>query len=167
MRSVRSVLFVAAIAGLLTLVGCASDSKDSAPTVPESAEVTTTVADTTTTAAPEGTTTRPTAVDGVPIKSKITVTVDGEDTVFSPDKVSCSGDVGDIRRAVGKTNDQAPLIEVTWEDFTLVKLDEQSAPYKANSPPGVTLGRDSVSFKRVFLDGAEVNGSMVCTDWEQ
>ncbi|MEO6880540.1 MAG: hypothetical protein ABI181_06245 [Mycobacteriaceae bacterium] len=79
-------------------------------------------------------------------------------------EVYCSGAPGPIRRAVGKTNNRPPLVEVNGQEFLLVKTGS-SEPLKAPRPQGVSLTEDAVVFDQVsFVNGPGVlNGTMRCT----
>lgn len=101
-----------------------------------------------------------------PTESEITVTVGGTDTVITPDQVYCSGEKGKLRHIIGKTNNQPPLVEATPGEFAMVKLDQKSAPYKAEKPAGITFGDKSATFDATVLGDATVNGSLVCSVWE-
>ncbi len=171
---------------MLTLMGCSSDNDGAATTTTAAADVTTTEAPAETTM-PESETTVTGATDtgpndtamglgdttpvtvgptAEPTTSKITVTVDGTDTVINPDKVYCSGTEGNIRHIIGKTKDQPPLVEATRGEFAMVKTEKQGAPYKAENPTGITFGDKSATFDDVTMGSATVSGDLVCTDWE-
>ena len=187
MHRTKSALSIFAVAGLLTLMGCSSDSDDAATTTTAPAADVTTTEATAETTMPEpettvsgGTDTGPndTAMgpgDTTPVtvgpsveptRSRITVTVDGTGTDINPDKVYCSGEEGNIRHIIGKTNDQPPLVEATPGEFAMVKTQEQGAPYKAENTTGITFGDTSATFDNVTMGAATVSGDLVCTDWE-
>lgn len=101
-----------------------------------------------------------------PTSSKLTLSVAGKKQTLSPTDVYCQGKSGSIRRAVAKTNNRPPLVEVEGERFLLVKTG-RGKPFKINSPKGVSIGKDSVSFDGVKLSGgATLDGAITCTAWE-
>src|SRR5699024_5065936 len=61
--------------------------------------------------------------------STLTITLDGEDTTFTPEIVRCNGQPGTIRNAVmTMPDDELPLVKVTPGEFAMVKLDQRGAP---------------------------------------
>ncbi len=101
-----------------------------------------------------------------PESSSVTVVLDGSSTVVEPTDVYCSGAPGSIEHLIGKTNNQLPLIEVSGSHFAMVKLDQRGAPERTENPQGITVGEDWVTFTDATVGGATLDGSMVCTDWE-
>ena len=170
---------------MLTLMGCSSDSDGAVTTTTAAADVPTTEAPAATTLPESETTvagdtdtgpndtamgpgdTTPVTVfdESTPTTSKITATVDGTDTVINPDKVHCSGTEGNIRHIIAKTNNQPPLVEAT-PDFAWIKLDRSRVTYRSEEPTGMTFDDTSVTFLDVTMGDAVVNGTLVCTDWE-
>jgi len=105
--------------------------------------------------------------DDAPESSKVTVSIDGQEKVVEPTDVYCSGSPGNIEHIIGKVNNQIPLIKVAGNsEFAMVKLQQQGPPEKANNPSNITFGQESVTFKGTELGSATLNGSMVCTQWE-
>lgn len=97
--------------------------------------------------------------------SRLTLTVNGEKTALEPTDVYCSGNPGNIHHIIGKTNNGLPLIEADGEHFAMVKTGHRR-PYKAESPSGVDYGKDRVTFSGTSLGQATLDGTMVCTEWE-
>ena len=95
----------------------------------------------------------------------LVVTVDGEETAIDPTAVYCSGSEGNIHHIIGKTDNGPPLVKAEGTHFAMVKTGHQR-PYKAQSPDGVEYHKDRVTFTDTELDSATLNGTMVCTDWE-
>jgi len=105
--------------------------------------------------------------DDAPESSKVTVSIDGQEKVVEPTDVYCSGSPGNIEHIIGKVNNQIPLIKVAGNsEFAMVKLQQQGPPEKANNPSNITFGQEWVTFKDTELGSATLNGSMVCTQWE-
>lgn len=154
---------------MLTLVACSSDSEPETTQTPGATPETTTT-DATTTEEADATAMESTDSDLAPVEettvSEITVTVGGADTVITPHQVYCSGEEGGIRHIIGKTNNQPPLIEATPDEFAMVKLTQEGAPYKAEKPEGITFSDTSASFDGTVLGDATVDGTLVCTVWE-
>ena len=176
MNRTPSALSVLAVTGLLALTGCSSDSDGSATTTAPD-----TIVEVSTTGAPE-TTVRPerttitaariedsTPVTVGPIEgpdtSQIVVSISATSSVITPDAVNCSGEKGNIRHIIAKTNNQPPLVEAT-PDFVWIKLDRSRATYRSEDPIGMTFDDTSVTFLDVTMGDAVVNGTLVCTDWE-
>lgn len=96
----------------------------------------------------------------------MTLTVGGKEQRLKPTDVYCQGKTGNIRRAVAKTNNRPPLVEVEGGRFLLVKTG-RGEPYKTESPSGVSFGTESVTFEQVKLSGgATLEGTIECTTWE-
>lgn len=96
--------------------------------------------------------------------SGLTLTVGDKSQELTLTEVFCSGPPGSIRRAVGKTNNRPPIVEVDGQEFLLVKTSRVE-PLKAPRPAGVSFTNDAVVFDQVsFVNGAGVlNGTMRCT----
>ena len=101
-----------------------------------------------------------------PESSSVTVDLGGDTTVVEPTDVYCSGEPGDIEHIIGKTDNQLPLIEVSGSHFAMVKLDQRGAPEKTQDPQDISYGEDWVTFTDATVGSATLDGSMVCTDWE-
>lgn len=101
-----------------------------------------------------------------PESSRVTVDLGGDSTVVQPTDVYCSGQPGDIEHIIGKTDNQLPLIEVSGSHFAMVKLDQRGAPEKTENPQGISFGEDWVTFSDATVGSATLDGSMVCTAWE-
>lgn len=117
-----------------------------------------------------GSTTKKTAVSPAPespaaAKTGLSLTVGGKRQSLAPTDVYCSGRPGSIRRSVGKTSNRPPIIEVEGKRFVLVKTG-RGAPYKAKSPTGVSYQRDGVTFQKVAVGSAVLDGVMACTKYE-
>lgn len=102
-----------------------------------------------------------------PESSSVTVTINGEETVVEPTNVYCSGSPGNIEHIIGKVNNQIPLIKVAGDsEFAMVKLHRQGPPEKAERPSNISFGDEWVAFDDATIGSATVNGTMVCTQWE-
>ncbi len=98
--------------------------------------------------------------------SPLTLTVAGKKQKLAPTDVYCKGQPGRIRRAVAKTNNRPPVVEVEGERFLLVKTG-RGKPFKIESPSGVSFGKESVSFDGVSLSGgAKLDGTITYTKYE-
>lgn len=93
------------------------------------------------------------------------MSTDSEKVTIKPTDVYCSGDPGNIRHIIGKTDNELPLIKVEKSEFVLVKTGH-GRPYKAKEPNGIDYGDNSVSFDETEVGSAVLNGSMTCTEWE-
>jgi hypothetical protein len=93
----------------------------------------------------------------------LTITLDGEETAFSPEIVRCNGEPGTIRNVVmTMEDDELPLIEVTLGDFAMVKLDHRGEPERTSSPKDITAEGEQVSFDNATIGGATVDGTVTC-----
>src|SRR5699024_771031 len=62
----------------------------------------------------------------------VTITLNGEETPFTPEIVRCSGEPGTIRNAVlTMKDDELPLIKVNPGEFAMVKLDNHGEPERS------------------------------------
>lgn len=105
--------------------------------------------------------------DSAPKSSKVTVALNGQEKVVEPTDVYCSGSPGNIEHIIGKVNNQIPLIKVAGDsEFAMVKLQRQGPPEKADSPSNISFGQEWITFKDTKIGSATLNGSMVCTQWE-
>ncbi len=90
----------------------------------------------------------------------------GEKTVtIEPTDVYCSGKPGSLRHIIGKTDNELPLVKAEGTDFVMAKVGE-GRPYKANSPKGVNVDDERVTFDGTELGSATLDGTMTCTEWE-
>lgn len=101
-----------------------------------------------------------------PDDTGLAVTVGGERTTLDLTDVYCDGSPGDLRHAVGKTHNAPPLVKVEDDGFVMVKLQRQGPPEKADSPEGVTIGDESVTFDDTRVGEAVLSGTMTCTAWD-
>lgn len=167
----RHTITALAAAALLVLAGCGADDDGSAPgTAPaeETAPVEETrPAEKPTDASPEATKgAEPTEDGDAAADSELVLTVAGDEQVLEPTDVYCSGDVGNIRHIIGKTNNQLPIVEAKGTEFAMVKTGP-GKPYRMPQPAGISYGEDSVTFDGTELGaGAVLDGTMTCTAWE-
>ncbi len=96
----------------------------------------------------------------------LTVTLDGEKNTLDLTDVYCDGAPGSLEHAIGKTDNQPPLVEVAADGFVMVKVHRQGPPEKADSPAGVTIADESVTFDDAKIGGAVLSGTMTCTSWD-
>lgn len=97
--------------------------------------------------------------------SELTLDTGGKTVTIEPTDVYCSGKPGSLQHIIGKTDDELPLVKAEGTDFVMVKVGE-GRPYKTNSPKGVNVGDESVTFDGTELGSATLDGTMTCTDWE-
>ena len=100
-----------------------------------------------------------------PAANALVLTVDGTTTDIAPTDVYCTRSGDTLRHMIGKTSNRPPLVETDGTDFVMVKLGD-GAPYKAQRPTGITFTTDSVTFSKVVLGDATLDGTMVCTAFE-
>ncbi|WP_152349119.1 hypothetical protein [Brevibacterium sp. CFH 10365] len=95
----------------------------------------------------------------------LTLDTGGKTVTIEPTDVYCSGKPGSLRHIIGKTDNELPLVKAEGTDFVMVKVGE-GRPYETNSPKGVNVGDESVTFDGTELGSATLDGTMTCTDWE-
>src|SRR5699024_2065106 len=89
----------------------------------------------------------------------VTITLNGEETSFTPEIVRCSGEPGTIRNAVlTMKDDELPLIKVTPGEFAMVKLDNHREPEKTSSLKGITAEDGQITFDDAAIGDATVDG---------
>src|SRR5699024_4894326 len=77
----------------------------------------------------------------------VTITLNGEDTSFTPEIVRCNGEPGTIRNAVlTMEDDELPLVKVNPGEFAMVKLDNHGEPEKSSSTKGITAEDGEITF---------------------
>ncbi|ASK65911.1 hypothetical protein CFK39_08800 [Brachybacterium avium] len=97
----------------------------------------------------------------------LTITLDGEETTFTPDIVRCSGEPGTIRNVIIKMEeDELPLVKVTPGEFAMVKLGNQGEPEKSSSTKNITAEDETVSFDDAKIGDAVVDGTLPCLQVE-
>jgi hypothetical protein len=97
--------------------------------------------------------------------SKLTVKTGAKTITIHPTDVYCSGEPGNLRHIIGKSNNKPPLVKAEGSDFVMVKIG-QGKPYKTDQPGGVDFGDESVTFDGTEVGSATLDGTMTCTDWE-
>ena len=98
----------------------------------------------------------------------VTITLNGEDTSFTPEIVRCSGEPGTIRNAVlTMKDDELPLIKVTPGEFAMVKLDNHGEPEKSSSTKGITAEDGEITFDDASIGDATVDGTVKCLQGNQ
>ncbi|GAB3562454.1 hypothetical protein [Spelaeicoccus albus] len=172
MRISKAILPVLGV--LLAVSGCAShsdsDSTDSSPTNHQSQEAAETpdVTDaprTNNSTGPSSHASDSRTHDKAAAPSKVTVRVGTKTTTVKPTDVYCSGRPGHVRHIIGKTDHGLPLIKAEGTHFVMAKTGH-GRPYKSGNPSGIHYGKDRVVFKKTRLGPATLNGTMVCTSWE-
>ena len=98
----------------------------------------------------------------------VTITLNGEDTSFTPEIVRCSGEPGTIRNAVlTMKDDELPLIKVNPGEFAMVKLDNHGEPEKSSSTKGITAEDGEITFDDASIGDATVDGTVKCLQGNQ
>ena len=98
----------------------------------------------------------------------VTITLNGEETSFTPAIVRCNGEPGTIRNAVlTMKDDELPLIKVTPGEFAMVKLDNHGEPEKTSSLKGITAEDGEITFDDASIGGATVDGTVTCLQGNQ
>lgn len=98
----------------------------------------------------------------------VTITLNGEETSFTPEIVRCSGEPGTIRNAVlTMKDDELPLIKVTPGEFAMVKLDNHGEPEKTSSLKGITAEDGQITFDDASIGDATVDGTVKCLQGNQ
>lgn len=93
----------------------------------------------------------------------LTITLDGEETTFTPEIVRCNGEPGTIRNAIiTMKDDELPLVKVTPGEFAMVKLDNRGEPEKSSSLEGISAEDGQISFDNATIGGATVDGTVQC-----
>src|SRR5699024_872829 len=98
----------------------------------------------------------------------VTITLNGEDTSFTPEIVRCNGEPGTIRNAVlTMEDDELPLVKVNPGEFAMVKLDNHGEPEKASSTKGITAEDGEITFDDASIGDATVDGTVTCLQGNQ
>ncbi|WP_298415719.1 hypothetical protein [Brevibacterium sp.] len=97
--------------------------------------------------------------------SKLTLDTGAKTITIHPTDVYCSGEPGNLRHIIGKSNNEPPLVKAEGSDFVMVKIG-QGKPYKTDQPGGVDFDDESVTFDGTEVGSATLDGTMTCTDWE-
>ena len=93
----------------------------------------------------------------------LTITLNGEETSFTPEIVRCEGEPGTLRNAVlTMKGDELPLVKVTPGEFALVKLQQRGEPEKTSSPQDITAEDGRIVFDDATIGGATVDGTVEC-----
>src|SRR5699024_3279574 len=93
----------------------------------------------------------------------VTITLNGEETSFTPEIVRCNGEPGTIRNAVlTMKDDELPLIKVTPGEFAMVKLDNHGEPEKTSSLKGITAEDGQITFAAASIAAATGDGTVKC-----
>lgn len=95
--------------------------------------------------------------------SPLTITLNGDLVEFEPTDVWCKVSGGELRHVIAKTNNRPPLLEVTPGEFAMLKVDQQGAPQKTNSPTGIEFITEQLTFTDTRIGSVIVNGSLECT----
>lgn len=96
------------------------------------------------------------------------ITLDGEDTVLTPEIVRCDGEPGTIRNAViTMKDDELPLVKITPGEFAMVKLDHHGEPEKSSSTTDITAEDGQITFDGAEIGGATVDGTVDCLQGNQ
>ena len=98
----------------------------------------------------------------------LTITLDGEETAFTPEIVRCNGEPGAILNAIiTMKDDELPLVKVTPGEFAMVKLDNRGEPEKSSSMKGITVEDGQISFDGATIGAATVDGTVQCLQGNQ
>ena len=98
----------------------------------------------------------------------VTITLNGEDTSFTPEIVRCNGEPGTIRNAVlTMEDDELPLVKVNPGEFAMVKLDNHGEPEKSSSTKGITAEDGEITFDDASIGDATVDGTVTCLQGNQ
>ena len=98
----------------------------------------------------------------------LTITLNGEETSFTPEIVRCEGEPGTLRNAVlTMKGDELPLVKVTPGEFALVKLQQRGEPEKTSSPQDITAEDGRIVFDDATIGGATVDGTVECLQGNQ
>jgi hypothetical protein len=98
----------------------------------------------------------------------LTITLDGEETSFTPEIVRCEGEPGTLRNAVlTMKGDELPLVKVAPGEFALVKLQQRGEPEKTSSPQDITAEDGRIVFDDATIGGATVDGTVECLQGNQ
>ena len=98
----------------------------------------------------------------------LTITLNGEETSFTPEIVRCEGEPGTLRNAVlTMKGDELPLVKVTPGEFALVKLQQRGEPEKTSAPQDITAEDGRIVFDDATIGGATVDGTVECLQGNQ
>ena len=98
----------------------------------------------------------------------VTITLNGEETSFTPEIVRCEGEPGTLRNAVlTMKGDELPLVKVTPGEFALVKLQQRGEPEKTSDPQDITAEDGRIVFDDATIGGATVDGTVECLQGNQ
>lgn len=71
--------------------------------------------------------------ESIPSPADLTVTAGGEELTFT--EVYCKVSDGKLRHLIAKTNHRPPLLEVTPNEFAMLKMGQRGAPEKTQPRP--------------------------------
>lgn len=171
MKNTRRVTALAACLTLgLSLAACSSDTPAESPSSPASSPAATETTDSspeetedaTQSASPEETTEAPAPAT----ESKVSIDLGGNVTDFAPAHVYCKGKPDAIHHVAAKAERGLPIVEFTPGEFAMVKIQQQGAPEKTNSPDGITVSGESITFDHAKIGNATVTGTLTCTTFE-
>lgn len=98
----------------------------------------------------------------------LTLTHDGEETSFTPEVVRCEGEPGTIRHVtLTMDGEELPLVEVTPDEFAMVKLEREGPPEKSSSTEGIAAEDGSVAFDAAEIGDVVVHGTVNCPEGAQ
>ena len=98
----------------------------------------------------------------------LTITLNGEETDFTPEIVRCNGEPGTIRNVViTMKNDELPLVKVTPGEFAMVKVQQRGEPEKSSPTTDIVAEDGTVTFDSASIGDAVVDGSVTCLQGSQ
>lgn len=100
--------------------------------------------------------------EGAPASGSLRISLEGEDTEFTPEIVRCTGEPGTIRDVVITMREDLPLLKVTPGEFAMLKLHQQGPPEESDSTDGITAEDGTIRFDEVSIGGAVVDGTVEC-----
>ncbi len=96
------------------------------------------------------------------------ITLNGQETAFTPEVVRCEGEPDALRNAVlTMKGDELPLVKVTPGEFALVNLEQRGEPEKTSSPQDITAEDGRIVFDAAVIGGATVDGAVECPQRDQ
>src|SRR5699024_8399070 len=98
----------------------------------------------------------------------VTITLNGEDTSFTPELVRCNGEPGTIRNAVPTmADDEHPLRQANPGEVAMVRLDHHGEPAQPSSTKGSTAEDGEITFDDASIGDATVDGTVTCLQGNQ
>ncbi|MFG7946218.1 hypothetical protein [Streptomyces cacaoi] len=163
MRTIRFVPVLAA--AFLVLTGCANSENESEKPAGSPADASSGAATPARKPSQPPSPSRSTGGTHSAAPTRLKLTTPSGSTALAPTDVYCSGEPGELRHLIGRTNHRTPLVKVVPGEFAMVELGH-GRPYKSSAPTGVSVEKDGITFAGTKLGNATLEGTVTCTRWQ-